>query len=118
LATKSAKNVTGAIQGLSVVENPVEFIELQQKLIKEGVEAAVSDCHHIAQLTSAVFYCCFRASEKAGRGGAEGRIHLGLGSHNVGLGVGLRRPDVGFRRRRCAPASGTAATNANFVLAG
>ena len=46
------------------MKNPVEFIELQQKLIKEGVEAAVSDCHHIAQLTSAVFTAAFEPVKK------------------------------------------------------
>jgi phasin family protein len=59
LATKNAKNLTVAIQRLSAAKNPVEFIELQQKLIKEGVEAAVSDYRHIAQLTSAVFTAAF-----------------------------------------------------------
>ena len=37
------------------MKNAAEFIELQQKLIKEGVEAAVSDSRRIAQLTSALF---------------------------------------------------------------
>jgi phasin family protein len=64
LATKNARNLTSAIQGLSAVKNPVEFIELQQKLIKEGVEAAVSDCHHIAQLTGAVFTAAFEPVKK------------------------------------------------------
>jgi phasin family protein len=64
LATKNAKNLTGATQGLSAVKNPVEFIELQQKLIKEGVEAAVSDWRHIAQLTSAVVTAAFEPVKK------------------------------------------------------
>jgi hypothetical protein len=34
------------------VKSPAEFIELQQRLIKEGVEAAVTDSRHIAQLTT------------------------------------------------------------------
>ncbi len=64
LATKNAKNLTAAIQGLSAVKNPAEFIQLQQKLIKEGVEAAVSDSHHIAQLTTAVFTAAFEPVKK------------------------------------------------------
>jgi len=64
LATNNAKNLTAAIQRLSAVKNPVEFIELQQKLIKEGVEAAVRDCRHIAQLTSAVFTTAFEPVKK------------------------------------------------------
>jgi len=55
LATKNAKNLTAAIQALSAVKSLAEFIELQQRLIKDGVEAAVSDSQHIAQLTAAVF---------------------------------------------------------------
>jgi phasin family protein len=64
LATKNAKNLTTAIQRLSAVKNPVEFMELQQKLIKEGVEAAVSDCRHITQLTSTVFTTAFEPVKK------------------------------------------------------
>ncbi len=64
LATKNAKNLTAAIQALSAVKNPVEFIELQQKLIKEGVEAAVNDSRHIAQLTSAVFTAAFEPMKR------------------------------------------------------
>ena len=59
LAAKNAKNLAAAIQALSAVKSPVEFIELQQKLIKEGVEAAMSDSQNIAQLTSAVFSAAF-----------------------------------------------------------
>ena len=54
LATKSAKNLTTAMQALAVVKSPAEFIELQQRLIRDGVQAAVSDSQHIAQLTTAV----------------------------------------------------------------
>jgi phasin family protein len=64
LATKNAKNLTAAIQRLSAAKNPVEFIGLQQKLIKEGVEAAVSDYRRIAQLTSAVFTAAFEPVKK------------------------------------------------------
>ena len=55
LATKNANNVMAAIQALSAVKSPAEFIELQQRLIKDGVDAAVRDSEHIAQLTHAVF---------------------------------------------------------------
>jgi phasin family protein len=64
LATKNANNLTAAIQGLSAAKNPMEFLQLQQKLIKEGVEAAVSDSHHIAQLTTAVFTAAFEPIKK------------------------------------------------------
>jgi hypothetical protein len=43
LAAKNAKNLTAAMQALAAVKSPAEFMELQQRLIKEGVDAAVSD---------------------------------------------------------------------------
>jgi phasin family protein len=64
LAAKNAKNLTAAMQALSGVKSPAEFVELQQKLIKEGVEAAVSDSRHIAQLTTAVFTAAFEPVKK------------------------------------------------------
>src|ERR1700684_3528194 len=64
LATKNAKNLTAAMQALAAVKSPAEFIELQQRLIKEGVEAAVSDSRHIAQLTTAVFTAAFGPVKK------------------------------------------------------
>jgi phasin family protein len=64
LATKNAKNLTAAMQSLAAVKSPAEFIELQQRLIKEGVEAAVSDSQHIAQLTTAVFTAAFEPVKK------------------------------------------------------
>lgn len=64
LATKNAKNLTAAIQALSAVKNPAEFIELQQRLIKDGVEAAVSDSQRIAHLTAAVFTAAFEPVKK------------------------------------------------------
>ena len=64
LATKNAKNLTAAIQALSAAKSPVQFVELQQKLIKDGVEAAVSDCRQIAQLTTSVFTAAFEPVKK------------------------------------------------------
>ena len=64
LATKNVKNLTGAIQALSSVKNPSQFMELQQKLIKDGVEAAVSDSRHIAQLTTSLFTAAFAPVKK------------------------------------------------------
>jgi phasin family protein len=64
LATKNVKNLTAAIQALSSVKNPSQFMELQQKLIKDGVEAAVSDSRHIAQLTTSLFTAAFAPVKK------------------------------------------------------
>jgi len=64
LAAKNAKNLTAAMQSLAAVKSPAEFMELQQRLIKEGVQAAVSDSQHIAQLTTAVFTAAFEPVKK------------------------------------------------------
>ena len=64
LATKNASNLTDAIKALSAVKSPAEFVEVQQRLIKDGVEAAVSDSRHIAQLTTAVFTAAFEPVKK------------------------------------------------------
>lgn len=59
LATKNAEKLTSSIQALASVKSPAEFIELQQKLIKEGVESAVADSREIAELTQSVFSAAF-----------------------------------------------------------
>jgi hypothetical protein len=59
LATKNAANLKSAIQALTAVKSPSEFIEVEQRLIKEGVQAAVSDSQNIAKLTAAVFTAAF-----------------------------------------------------------
>ncbi len=59
LATRNAKNLTDAIKALSSVKSPTEFVEVQQKLIKDGVQAAVADSQNIAHLTTAVFTAAF-----------------------------------------------------------
>ncbi|HTR17775.1 MAG TPA: phasin family protein [Acetobacteraceae bacterium] len=64
LAAKNAKNMAAAVQALSSVKNPTEFFELQQKLIKEVVEAAMTDSQRIATLTAAVFTSAFEPVKK------------------------------------------------------
>ena len=64
LAKKNAKNLTTAMQALAAVKSSTEFVELQQRLITEGVAAAVSDSQHIAQLTTAVFTAAFEPVKK------------------------------------------------------
>jgi len=64
LATKNAEKLTASIQALASVKSPNEFIELQQKLIKEGVEAAVADGRNIADLTSTIFSAAFAPIQK------------------------------------------------------
>jgi hypothetical protein len=64
LAVRNARNLTSAIQALTAVKNPAELLEIQQKLVKEVVEAAVSDSQKIAALTVAVFTAAFEPLKK------------------------------------------------------
>jgi phasin family protein len=64
LATRNAEKLTSSIQALSSVKSPTEFVELQQKLIKEAVDAAVADSREIANLTAAVFTSAFEPVQK------------------------------------------------------
>jgi hypothetical protein len=59
LAVKNARNLTTAMEALAKVKSPSELIALQQKLMREGVEAAISDSQTIARLTSAMFAAAF-----------------------------------------------------------
>jgi phasin family protein len=72
LTTKNARNLTTAMQAMVAVKSPAEFIELQQRLIKEGIETAVGDSRRIAELTTAVFTASFEPVQK--------RIQAGLNS--------------------------------------
>jgi phasin family protein len=64
LTTKNVRNVTAAMQALAGVKSPAEYIELQQRLIKEGVETTVDDTKRMAQLTNAVFTAAFEPVKK------------------------------------------------------
>jgi phasin family protein len=55
LATRNTRNLTAAMQALATVKSPADFIELQQRLMREGVQTAMSDSQRIAELTNAVF---------------------------------------------------------------
>ena len=64
LAARNVKNLTAAMEALVAVKSPAEFVELQQRLIKDGVEAAANDSRRIAELTSAVFTAAFEPMKK------------------------------------------------------
>jgi hypothetical protein len=75
LASKNASNLTAAIKALSAVKNPAEFMEVQQKLIKDGVQAAVSDSQNIAHLTAAVFTAAFEPVKKQIEAAQKSALH-------------------------------------------
>ena len=64
LAAKNVKNLTAAMEALRAVKSPAEYMELQQRLIKDSVDAAVNDSRHIAELTNAVFTAAFEPVKK------------------------------------------------------
>jgi hypothetical protein len=64
LMTKNVRKLTDSMQALAAVKSPAEFMQLQQRLIREGVEAAVGDSQRIAQLTNAVFLAAFEPMKK------------------------------------------------------
>jgi hypothetical protein len=59
LATRNAANLKSSIQALAAVKSASEFIEVEKRLIKEGVQAAVSDSQNIAHLTTVAFTAAF-----------------------------------------------------------
>jgi phasin family protein len=52
------------MEALSAVKSPAEFMELQQKLIKDGLATAADDSRRIAELTNAVFTAAFEPVKK------------------------------------------------------
>jgi phasin family protein len=60
LATQNAERLGASLQALAAVKNPVEFVDLQKKLMADGIEAAVRDSNHIAELTSSIFAAAFQ----------------------------------------------------------
>lgn len=64
LAARNAKNLTSAMEAIAAVKSPAEFMELQQRLIKDSFEAAADDSRRIAELTSAVFAAAFEPVKK------------------------------------------------------
>lgn len=64
LAARNARNLSTAMQALASVKNPAELLEIQQRLVKEVVEAAVSDSQKISGLTFAVFTAAFEPLKK------------------------------------------------------
>jgi len=64
LATRNAANLKSSIQALTAVKSAGEFIEVEKRLIKEGVQAAVSDSQNIAHLTAVAFTAAFAPVEQ------------------------------------------------------
>lgn len=55
LAARNVEKLSDALKEISSVKTPAEFFQVQQKLIKESFDAALSDSRAIAELTASVF---------------------------------------------------------------
>ena len=64
LAIKNAFNVFNVVHALSRVRTPLQLIELQQRLIRESIGAAIRDSQRITQLTTAVLIATSRPAEE------------------------------------------------------
>jgi phasin family protein len=75
LATQNAERLGAALQALAVVKSPAEFVSLQQKLVADGVEAAVRDGSQIAKLTGAIFTTAFEPVREHVEASSKARAH-------------------------------------------
>jgi phasin family protein len=64
VATRNLAKFNDALKALSSVKTPVEFVELQAKLVKEGFDAAITDSRAITELTTSVFTEAFEPVKK------------------------------------------------------
>jgi len=59
LATKNAEKLAAAFQAFTAVKTPKEFVDLQQKFVKDSVDSAVVESKALAELTFSVFTAAF-----------------------------------------------------------
>jgi phasin family protein len=64
LAAKNAAGVGAAMQALLSARTPFEYLEVQQRLLREGFQAALSDGRHLAQLGTAVTLSPFESMKQ------------------------------------------------------
>ena len=65
MASKNSTRLTESMKELGTIKSPVEFIALQQKLVKEAFESALADSKHIADITVSVFTSALEPLNKA-----------------------------------------------------
>lgn len=64
IATKNSARLTESMKELGTVKNPAAFVELQQKLVQEAFENALTDSKHIADITVSIFTTAFEPIQK------------------------------------------------------
>lgn len=55
IATENMEKMASSVQAIAAVRNLAELFELQQKMMKENLAAAMSNSSKLAKLTSAFF---------------------------------------------------------------
>lgn len=66
VARKNIENLNAAMEALAEIKKPRDFVELQQRLIKESIEAAVNDGQRIARLVAVAYAAPFVSAAKRG----------------------------------------------------
>lgn len=64
IAQKNSTRLTESIRDLGTVKSPTDFVELQQKLLKETFENAFADSKQIAAITLSAFNKAFDPMKK------------------------------------------------------
>ena len=59
VVAKSVEKADAAVKAIFAVKSPAEFTDLQGKLARESIEAAIADSRKLAELTTAAFTAAF-----------------------------------------------------------
>jgi len=60
VVSRNIASLTSSFQALTAVKTPIEFFEVQQKLAKEGLAAALADGRALTELTNSVVTAAFK----------------------------------------------------------
>jgi hypothetical protein len=64
IAAKNTERLSALIHAFGAVKTPVEFIELQRKVMSEAITSAVADMQEITKLTTATFMAALAPIQK------------------------------------------------------
>ena len=64
IASRNSERLTESLRELGAVKSPVDFIQLQQKLLKETFENAFADSKQVGEITLSVFTTAFDPMKK------------------------------------------------------
>jgi phasin family protein len=64
IANKNSARLSESIKELGAIKTPIEFVELQQKLVKQAFETALADSRQIADITVSAFTTAFEPMQQ------------------------------------------------------